>query len=116
MKRHRDFFGKPATSRRQKIITWNQNDAKEALEKLRLKLMCQELGGGKEAFRRKFENLARLESDDDLTAKLGGDLGPQLISKRKKLFGDNAIMTAVKGMKLGTMSEVIESAEGVHVV
>ena len=38
-----------------------------------------------EALQKKFENHARAESDDDVSAKVGGDLGP--ITKKKKLFG-----------------------------
>lgn len=114
MKKHKDFFGKPATSWRQKRITWSQDEAKDALAKIRLKLLCVQLGGGTEALQRKFENYCLAESDDNLTAKGGGDLGPCMRSK--KLFGDYAIMTAIKKLKQGDISEVIASEEGVHLV
>merc|ERR1712159_574576 len=49
LKKHRDFFGKPATSWRQKEITWSKREARAALEKLRDKLLNISVGGGKEA-------------------------------------------------------------------
>lgn len=114
LKKHRDFFGKPANSWRQKSITWHKKEAKAALDKLRDKLLNVGTGGGTEALQRKFENYARLESDDDVTAKVGGDLGP--VTKRKQLFGGLEIMKAAFELKVGQLSEVVETAEGVHLV
>merc|ERR1712032_578490 len=113
-KKHRDFFGKPATSWRQKSITWTKKEAKEALEKLRLKLTCVAYGGGAQALQRKFENYARLESDDDVSAKVGGDLGP--IVKKQKLFGGPEISKVAFELKIGDVSGVVETAEGCHLV
>merc|ERR1712054_68799 len=58
VKKHRDFFGKPATSWRQKSITWSREEAKEHLSKMRFKLINIGYGGGAQALQRKFENLA----------------------------------------------------------
>merc|ERR1712032_456167 len=113
-KKHRDFFGKPATSWRQKSITWTKKEAKEALEKLRLKLTCVAYGGGAQALQRKFENYARLESDDDVSAKVGGDLGP--VTKKKRLFGGLDLAKAAFELKVGEISEIIETSEGVHLI
>lgn len=114
LKKHRDFFGKPATSWRQKAITWHKDEAKEALTRLKYKLNCIALGGGDQALQRKFENLARLESDDDVTAKVGGDLGP--ITKKKKLFGTSDFVLAAFKLKQGETSDVVETNEGVHLI
>jgi cyclophilin family peptidyl-prolyl cis-trans isomerase len=114
VKKHRDFFGKPATSWRQKSITWSRDEAKEALTKLKHKLVNIGYGGGAQALQRKFENLARLESDDDVTAKVGGDLGP--VTKKKKLFGGLELMQAAFKLKCGEVSDVVETKEGVHLI
>lgn len=114
VKKHRDFFGKPATSWRQKSITWHRDEAKEALTKLKHKLVNVGYGGGAQALQRKFENLARLESDDEVTAKVGGDLGP--VTKRKQLFGGPELMQAAFKLKQGEVSDVVETREGVHLI
>eukprot|EP00439_Symbiodinium_sp_Y106_P075125 s2152_g14.t2 len=85
LKKHRDFFGKPAKSWRQSQITWSKKEAKESLKALKFKLENVAYGGGAQALQKKFENYAKAESDDDISAKVGGDLGP--ITKKKKLFG-----------------------------
>lgn len=114
VKKHRDFFGKPATSWRQKSITWSKDEAKAVLEKLRWKLINIGYGGGDQAMQRKFENLARLESDDDHTAKVGGDLGP--VTKRKQLFGGQDFIQAAFKLKQGEVSEVTATSLGVHLI
>jgi len=114
VKKHRDFFGKPATSWRQKSITWSKDEAKDALTKLKHKLTNIGYGGGQQALQRKFENLARLESEDDVTAKVGGDLGP--VTKRKQLFGGPELMLAAFKLKCGEVSDVVETKEGVHLI
>jgi len=114
LKKHRDFFGKPASSWRQKEIVWNKKDASKALEKLKLKLLNVSLGGGPGALQRKFENYARQESDDDLSAKVGGDLGP--ILKKRRLFGGTEIAKVAFELEIGGISDVVESAEGCHLV
>lgn len=114
LKRHRDFFGKPGTSWRQKDITWSKNEAKAALLKLKDKLFNVGYGGGQQALQRKFENYARLESDDEVSAKVGGDLGP--VTKKKKLFGGYEIAKVAFELKIGTVSDVIETTEGCHLV
>eukprot|EP00931_Biecheleriopsis_adriatica_P065741 TRINITY_DN4021_c0_g1_i1.p1 TRINITY_DN4021_c0_g1~~TRINITY_DN4021_c0_g1_i1.p1 ORF type:complete len:428 (+),score=131.27 TRINITY_DN4021_c0_g1_i1:142-1425(+) len=113
-KKHRDFFGKPAKSWRQKEITWSKKEAKAALEAIKAKLINVGYGGGAQALQKKFENYARAESDDDVSAKVGGDLGP--ITKKKKLFGGYEIAKATFEMKVGNISDVIETPEGVHLV
>eukprot|EP00932_Pfiesteria_piscicida_P017294 SRR837773.418.p3 GENE.SRR837773.418~~SRR837773.418.p3 ORF type:complete len:154 (+),score=82.50 SRR837773.418:642-1103(+) len=114
LKKHRDFFGKPATSWRQREIGWSKKEAQLALAKLREKLLNVGVGGGAQALQRKFENYARLESDDDISAKVGGDLGP--IVKRTRLFGGTEVATTAFELKIGTISQVIESNAGVHLV
>jgi peptidylprolyl isomerase len=114
VKKHRDFFGKPATSWRQKSITWSKDEAKAALNSLKAKLVNVGYGGGAAALQRKFENLARLESDDDVTAKVGGDLGP--VTKKKKLFGGLELVLAAFKLKCGEVSDVVETKEGVHLI
>jgi cyclophilin family peptidyl-prolyl cis-trans isomerase len=114
VKKHRDFFSKPATSWRQKEITWSKKEATAALNAIRAKLINVGYGGGNQALQRKFENIARLESDDDVTAKVGGDLGP--IVKKRTLFGGKEISEAAFRLKLGDISEVVETKEGVHIV
>jgi len=114
VKRHRDFFGKPATSWRQKSIVWSRDEAKDALTKLKHKLTNIGYGGGAQALQRKFENLARLESDDDITAKVGGDLGP--VTKKKRLFGGSDFVLAAFKLKQGDVSDVVETTEGVHLI
>lgn len=114
LKKHRDFFGKPATSWRQKEIGWHQKEAKAALQKLRDKLVNIGVGGGPQALQIKFENYARLESDDAISAKVGGDLGP--VTKKQRLFGGKEIATAAFELKVGTMSEILETSEGVHLI
>mmetsp|Transcript_29119 Transcript_29119/g.83478 ORF Transcript_29119/g.83478 Transcript_29119/m.83478 type:complete len:428 (-) Transcript_29119:127-1410(-) len=113
LKKHRDFFGKPATSWRQKEISWSKKEAKTALEKLKDKLVNVGIGGGTQALQRKFENYARLESDDDMSAKVGGDLGP--IMKKRKLFGGLEIAKAASEMEVGDIS-IVDSGEGCHLV
>merc|ERR1712232_231934 len=105
LKKHRDFFGKPATSWRQKEISWSKKEATAALLKLKDKCFNVGYGGGAQALQKKFENFARVESDDDITAKIGGDLGP--ISKKRKLFGGHEIYKAAKELKQGEMSDVV---------
>merc|ERR1719412_3307337 len=90
LKKHRDFFGKPATSWRQKEIVCSRKEATAALNKLREKLINVGTGGGPQALQRKFENYAKLESDDDVSAKAGGDLGP--VTKKKRLFGGKELV------------------------
>jgi len=114
LKKHRDFFSKPATSWRQKEITWSKKEATDNLIGLRLKLLNFGIGGGLQALQRKFENYARLESDDNMTAKIGGDLGP--VTKKKQLFGGLEFMKAAFALKVGDVSEVIETMEGVHLI
>lgn len=114
LKRHRDFFGKPATSWRQKEITWSKKEAKEALIALKNKLFNVGYGGGKEAMKLKFENYARLESDDNVSAKVGGDLGP--ITKKKKLFGGYELAKIAFELKVGDVGDVVETTEGCHLV
>lgn len=114
LKKHKDFFGKPASSWRQKQISWSQKEAKAALEKIRLKLMCVSVGGGQGALQTKFENYARQESDDDVSAKVGGDLGP--IVKKTKLFGGGEIVKVAFELEIGDLSEVVSTKEGVHLV
>lgn len=58
MKKHKDFYGKPATSNRKKEITISKEQAKEELTKLAFKLHCTSVGGGVEGLRRKFANYA----------------------------------------------------------
>jgi len=114
LKKHKDFFGKPATSWRQKHIGWTRKEAAEALKKIRFKLINVGVGGGPQALQRKFENYARMESDDDLSAKAGGDLGP--ITKKKKMFGGRELAEEAFKLKIGDMSEPIETQEGVHLI
>merc|ERR1740122_340850 len=114
MKKHRDFFGKPASSWRQKEITWTKKEAKSALDTIRFKLINVGYGGGAQALQRKFENYARLESDDDVSAKVGGDLGP--VTKKKRLFGGLELANAAFELKVGDISEIVETAEGVHLI
>mmetsp|Transcript_53203 Transcript_53203/g.99793 ORF Transcript_53203/g.99793 Transcript_53203/m.99793 type:complete len:430 (-) Transcript_53203:55-1344(-) len=114
LKKHRDFFGKPAKSWRQSQITWSKKEAKDALKQLKFKLENVAYGGGAQALQKKFENYARAESDDDISAKVGGDLGP--ITKKKKMFGGYEIAQKSFELKIGTISDVIESSEGVHLV
>ncbi|CAE7157110.1 unnamed protein product [Symbiodinium pilosum] len=66
LKKHRDFFGKPAKSWRQTQITWSKKEAKESLKALKYKLENVAYGGGAQALQKKFENYARAESDDDV--------------------------------------------------
>merc|ERR1719356_1010428 len=114
LKKHKDFFNKPASSWRQKEITWSKKEAKEALRKLKDKLFNVGYGGGAQALQKKFENYARQESDDDMSAKVGGDLGP--VTKKKKLFGGNEIAKAAFQLEQGKMSDIIETKQGVHLV
>eukprot|EP00434_Breviolum_minutum_P015381 symbB.v1.2.013555.t1/scaffold952.1/size217748/13 len=114
LKKHRDFFGKPAKSWRQREITWSKKEAKDALKALKFKLENVAYGGGAQALQKKFENYARAESDDDVSAKVGGDLGP--ITKKKKLFGGYEISKISFELKIGTISDIVESSEGVHLV
>lgn len=114
LKKHKDFFGKPASSWRQKEITWTKKEAKMALLKLKDKLFNVGYGGGQQALQRKFENYARLESDDEVSAKAGGDLGP--IVKKRKLFGCTEMSKAAWELKLGEVSDVIETDAGCHLV
>lgn len=114
LKKHKDFFGKPASSWRQKEITWNKKEASDALQAIRIKLLNVSVGGGKQAMQRKFENYARLESDDDVSAKMGGDLGP--VTKKKKLFGGYEIAKVAFELKVGDLSDVVATNEGVHLV
>lgn len=116
MKKHKDFRGKPASSWRMKSITWSQKEAKDVLVKMKQKLMCIDVGGGREALQRKFENYARLESDDDLSAKCGGDLGPLVLTKKIKLFGGHEIIDAARKLKQGEVSDIVSTDEGVHLV
>merc|ERR1712061_778721 len=94
--------------------TWSKKEAKAALEKLKDKLFNVGYGGGAQALQRKFENYARLESDDDVSAKVGGDLGP--VTKKKKLFGGREIAKVAFELDLGKLSDVVESMEGCHLV
>eukprot|EP00930_Biecheleria_cincta_P086022 TRINITY_DN75393_c0_g1_i1.p1 TRINITY_DN75393_c0_g1~~TRINITY_DN75393_c0_g1_i1.p1 ORF type:complete len:428 (-),score=105.33 TRINITY_DN75393_c0_g1_i1:211-1494(-) len=114
LKKHRDFFGKPAKSWRQKNITWSKKEAKDALVAIKNKLFNVGYGGGAQALQKKFENYARQESDDDVSAKVGGDLGP--ITKKKKLFGGYDLAKVAFETKLGELSDIVESAEGVHLL
>eukprot|EP00927_Polykrikos_kofoidii_P041044 TRINITY_DN34974_c0_g2_i1.p1 TRINITY_DN34974_c0_g2~~TRINITY_DN34974_c0_g2_i1.p1 ORF type:complete len:450 (-),score=101.35 TRINITY_DN34974_c0_g2_i1:224-1507(-) len=114
LKKHRDFFGKPVSSWRQKEITCSRKEAKEQLKKLKDKLFNVGYGGGKEALQRKFENYARAESDDGVSAKVGGDLGP--LTKKKKLFGGTEIAKAAFELEVGSLSDVVESEEGCHLL
>ncbi|CAE8593153.1 unnamed protein product, partial [Polarella glacialis] len=114
LKKHKDFFGKAASSWRQKQIIWPKKEAAAALKTLKFKLENAGYGGGQQALQRKFENYARQESDDDVSAKVGGDLGP--ITKKKKLFGGYEFSKASFALKLGDVSDVIETAEGVHLI
>mmetsp|Transcript_32083 Transcript_32083/g.75298 ORF Transcript_32083/g.75298 Transcript_32083/m.75298 type:complete len:441 (-) Transcript_32083:95-1417(-) len=114
LKKHRDFFGKPASSWRKKEITWSKKEASDALEQLRAKLINVGYGGGKQALQKKFENLAHQESDDDVSAKVGGDMGP--VTKRRKLFGGLEFAKAAFELKLGDVSKVVDTKEGVHLL
>merc|ERR1712150_146241 len=114
LKKHRDFFGKPASSWRQKEISWSKKEAKAALEKLKDKLVNVGYGGGAQALQRKFENYAKLESDDEVSAKVGGDLGP--VTKSRKLFGGDEIAQVAFELKVGDVSAIVETKEGCHLV
>lgn len=97
-----------------KNITWSKKEAKDALIAIKNKLFNVGYGGGQEALQKKFENYARQESDDDVSAKVGGDLGP--ITKKRKLFGGYDLAKVAFETKLGEMSDIVESAEGVHLL
>jgi len=114
LKKHRDFFGKPGSSWRQKNITWSKKEATDALMAIKIKLLNVQLGGGTQALQKKFENYARMESDDEVSAKVGGDLGP--ITKRKKLFGGYEISKVAFELKVGNVADVVDTNEGVHLV
>jgi len=112
LKKHRDFFGKTATSWRQKEITWSKKEATEALQKLREKLLNVGYGGGQQALHRKFENYAKTESDDGVSATVGGDLGP--ITKKNCFFGCKDVARCAFALKMGELSPVMPTQEGVH--
>eukprot|EP00929_Paragymnodinium_shiwhaense_P106748 TRINITY_DN723_c0_g1_i1.p1 TRINITY_DN723_c0_g1~~TRINITY_DN723_c0_g1_i1.p1 ORF type:complete len:431 (-),score=138.56 TRINITY_DN723_c0_g1_i1:154-1446(-) len=121
LKKHKDFFGKSGSSWRQKNITWSKKEAKVYLEKMRDKLFNVAYGGGMQGLKKKFENLARQESDDEVSAKMGGDLGP--VTKKAKLFGGYQIVNCgfkleVKGedATVALSREIIETDAGCHLV
>merc|ERR1712007_8800 len=99
-----DFFGKTTSSWRQKEISWSKKEAKAALVKLKDKLINVSIGGGTQALQRKFENYARQESDDNVSAQVGGDLGP--VTKKKRLFGGHEIAEVAFKLKVGDVSSV----------
>merc|ERR1711971_797368 len=115
LKKHKDFYGKPASSARKKEITITQKEAKDELDKLAIKLMNHAIGGGIEGLRRKFGNYALAESDCDLTAKRGGDLGPMdrkaLHRKGWEEFGKTAW-----GLEIGDVSMAIKTCDGYHIM
>merc|ERR1712232_1108530 len=114
LKKHKDFHGKPASSWRQKQITWSKKEAQDSLRKIKDKLFNVGYGGGQQAMQKKFENYARQESDDDMSAKVGGDLGP--VTKKKTLFGGNSIAKAAFELEIGELSDVIDTDAGVHII
>jgi len=114
VKKHKDFFGKSAKSWRCKEISLTKKEVSAALQKLKDKCFNVGYGGGTSAMQKKFENFARMESDDEVSAKMGGDLGP--VTKKKRLFGSSEISKVGFALKLGTMSELIETTEGVHLI
>lgn len=62
-----------------------------------------------------FAELAKKESDDPMTAKKGGELGEVTLDSAKWQVGDGAVSILPK-LKIGDISEPIESFNGYHIV
>lgn len=113
LKKHKDFWGKPATSWRKKEIVIKKEQAKEELQKIKIKVHNQFVGGGLEQLRQKFGNIARIESDCDKSARRGGDLG---VVNKKSFKSPSFTKAAFNLEKAGDISDVVESIDGMHLI
>lgn len=111
LKKHKTFAGKPQKSWRQKSIMITKADAKEQMDKLRLKLVNAKVGGGVSMARRKWENLARLESDADCAVK-GSVVGPWTKSQCRK----QGMEEAIKDAKVGDISAPFETKDSICMI
>jgi len=111
LRKHRSFNGKPQTSWRQKEITVTKDEAKEHMKRLRIKLCNAKEGGGIEMCRRKWENLARLESDADCAQK-GSVVGPWTKSQVKV----QGMHEALKGLTVGDISPIFETKDSICMI
>jgi peptidylprolyl isomerase len=110
LRKHRNSRPKPC-SWRNKNIQASEEESKEYVEKLRVKLNNVMVGGGQEALERKMRNIARVESDDDFSAPRGGELDPFGKGKMHKPFEK-----ACFELKKGQLSKTVETDWGFHVI
>ncbi|CAD7925629.1 unnamed protein product [Amoebophrya sp. A120] len=101
-KRHRNFFGKPSKSWRDKNITLSQEEAKQKLEFLREKMKNARIGGGDTALRTKWLNFSSLENDCD---KANWTIGPVKRGGLISLGYDKKIEELAFSLKKGDLSE-----------
>lgn len=109
LRKHRDV--RYPTSWRCKDCSLSDREAKHELQQLRVRLHNVKVGGGDEALKKKFANIARVESDDDDTYKKGGDLMPF-----KRGVKHRPLEKFAFACKVGELSEVIETSSGFHLV
>merc|ERR1711915_187597 len=89
LRKHKSFSGKPTSSWRQKEISITKADCMEQIKKFKTKLSNAKEGGGVAMCRKKWENLARQESDAEC-AKTGSVVGPWTKSQLKAQGMHNA--------------------------
>lgn len=109
--KHKDVRHPTSWRTQGKPVQLSDREAKAELQKLHTRLHNCRVGGCDEALKIKFANIARVESDDDDTYKKGGDLGPF-----KKGVKHRPLEKAAFTLKLGEMSDVIETSSGFHIV
>eukprot|EP00397_Hematodinium_sp_SG-2012_P045572 GEMP01051225.1.p1 GENE.GEMP01051225.1~~GEMP01051225.1.p1 ORF type:complete len:416 (+),score=84.65 GEMP01051225.1:78-1325(+) len=111
LKKHKTFAGKPQSSWRQKQITITKGEAKEQMEKLRVKLVNAKEGGGVSMARKKWENIAKLESDAECAQK-GSVVGPWSKSQcRTQGMGE-----AIKDLTVGDVSAPFETKDSMCMI
>jgi peptidylprolyl isomerase len=110
LRKHRNSRPKPS-SWRNKNIQATEEESQEYVEKLRVKINNVMVGGGLEAAERKMRNIARVESDCDLSAPKGGELDPFGKGKMHKPFEK-----ACFELKKGQLSKTVETDWGYHFI
>lgn len=104
LRKHKD--SRRPSSKRKAVITNTLEEAREEMEGL-LEILKEE---DPESLQETFAELAKTESDCS-SAKRGGDLG---FFKRKKMQAE--FEAAAFSMKIGELSDLVETPSGVHVL
>lgn len=91
-------------------VTLDIDMAIKKIKGIRDDLEAEKKNGGTSNLQKKFEEIARVESDCS-SAKRGGDLGPFGRGKMQKPFEDASF-----ALEVGEMSDIVKTGSGIHII